>query len=162
VRRLDAALNPPNKAVTSFWQRYWETANLIAPELEMRRPLEKPAASAFVYFRPSALFPWVKLVHKLKLGKVDLQIRGLGTSFGPFVRRYRPGLPPGMQIEIAGKSAVIRLFVRKIDPTTPFARQEKAVRSGIRAAKRLLRWCEDVQLTRVPVALDNVFRRARR
>lgn len=141
----------PDKAVSSFWQQYWELANAIATDLRMKRPSEKPAASAFVYFRPVALPSRVKLVHKLTHGRVDLQFCGLGGSFGPFVRRYRPGLPPGMQIEVAGKSAVIRLFVPKIDTTAPFARQETAVRSGLRAAKRLLRWCVDAGLTHAPV-----------
>jgi len=130
----------PDETVTEFWRRYWELARALAPELQMPKPGVKPANSSFIYFRPSGLPSGVTLVHKLPYGKVDIQLAGRAAAIDEVRTKYGPILQPGMSVEAAGKSVVIRLTVPPIDMHAPFVESEGAVREGIWAAKLLNVW----------------------
>jgi len=62
----------PDAIATLFWCNYWELADAIAPELQMRKPEDKPATSAFVRFYPAALPSKIWLRHGLPYGTVHL------------------------------------------------------------------------------------------
>jgi hypothetical protein len=130
----------PDETATEFWRRYWELARTLAPELRMPRPEVKPSTSTFIYFRPTGLPRGVTLVHKLPHGNVDLQLAGKAATIDEVNAKYGPLLEPGMSVEAAGKSAVIRLTVAPIDIRTPFLDCEGFVREGIWAAKLLNLW----------------------
>jgi hypothetical protein len=130
----------PDETATEFWRRYWELTRTLAPELRMPRPEVKPANSAFIYFRPAGLPRGVTLVHKLTYGYVDLQLAGKAATIDDVKAKYDPLLEPGMSVEAAGKSAVIRLTVPPIDMRAPFLDSEGAVREGIWAAKLINVW----------------------
>lgn len=130
----------PDETATEFWRRYWELTRTLAPELRMPRPEVKPATSTFIYFRPASLPSGATLVHKLPYGNVDIQLAGKAATIDDVNTKYGPLLEPGMSVEAAGKSAVIRLTVPPIDMRAPFLDSEGAVREGIWAAKLLNVW----------------------
>jgi hypothetical protein len=126
---------------TAFWRDYWEQAERIAPELNMPYPDdEKPAGSTFIPFRPKGLPKNVSMYHKLAYGTVDLQFAGMGDDIATLRTKYRNALEPGMIIQQAGKSAVIRLRVPPLDVALPLRDSLPAVEQGLNAAARLLTW----------------------
>ena len=130
----------PDKAVTEFWQRYWELARAVAPAIRMPKPSKKPASSCFVYFRPTGLHKGVSLIHKLVYGNVDLQFNGRGGDIEVLERGFATPPERDMSLEAAGKSAVVRVRVTPIDMTVPFSSSEPAVEEGLHAAVRLIEW----------------------
>lgn len=136
----------PDETATEFWRRYWELTRTLAPELRMPRPGVKPASSTFIYFKPAGLPKGATLVHKLPYGNVDIQLAGKAAAIDEVNKQYGTLLEPGMTVEAAGKSAVIRLTVPPIDMRAPFLDSEPAVREGIWAAKLLNVWSKRVGL----------------
>lgn len=130
----------PSKRTTEFWRRYWELARALAPELLMLKPTVKPETSGFIHFRPSVFPKGIKLTHKAMYGNVDIQFDGKAGEIEQLTAQYGQLLEPGMTIQRASKSAVIRIEVPIIDLTAPFPESEPAVREGIWAAKLLLLW----------------------
>ena len=132
----------PDPHVGQFWQKYWQLANQIAPQLSMPVPKKEiPAGSHFIVFQPAALPTNIKLKHKVRYGNVDLEFRGMGTRIAELDRLYRTTLPSPIQIERAAKSAVLRARVAPVDMTrVDFASSAPAIRQGIEAAARLLDW----------------------
>lgn len=130
----------PDAPCTAFWLAYWELADRLAPELEMPRPKVKPADSTFVYFRPPGLGKQVAIVHKLTYGNVDLQFAGMGANTAALKTQYSNALEPGMIIDRATKSGVVRIRVPPLNVALPLSESLPAAEQGIRAALQLLRW----------------------
>ena len=127
--------------VTNFWQEYWHLALERAPELEMKRPGVKPSGSGFVAFHHPKGFPrGVDIVHKLKFGYVDLQLRGMGHQLNAVRNEFRSGLEQDMTIEQAAKSAAIRIHVQKVRADHGMPQQLDNVTLGIDTAERLRKW----------------------
>jgi hypothetical protein len=135
----------PDQQATDFWQRYWELAMSIAPELGMPRPGVKPATSSFIRFRPLSLPPRIELIHKVPYGNVDLQFAGMALRAEHFSQEFSRELENGMRIEQASKSLVVRIAVPRIELKGPFDSSLESVRKGILAAKQLLSWHDRVQ-----------------
>lgn len=135
----------PNETTTNFWREYWELVTSDAPELGMPQPDTKPATSGFLRFRAVALPRGIELIHKVPYGNVDLQFAGIASRADEFVRRFIDKLEPGMQIQRANKSLVVRISVPKIELKSPFQSSEESVRKGIQAAKQLLAWYDRVR-----------------
>jgi hypothetical protein len=133
----------PNAAATSFWQCYWRLACEIAPELQMPAPGSKPATSNFIRFRPAQLSDGVELIHKVPYGNVDLQFSGMATRAGEFARAHAGKLMPGMRIEAASKSLVVRVAVPIVALEAPFESSATGVREALSAARRLMSWYEE-------------------
>jgi hypothetical protein len=133
----------PDPAATSFWQCYWRVACEVAPELQMPAPGSKPATSGFIRFRPAQLPAGVELLHKVPYGNVDLQFAGMATRAGEFARAHVGTLAPGMRIEAASKSLVVRIAVPSAALEAPFESSATAVREALCAARRLLSWYEE-------------------
>jgi hypothetical protein len=130
----------PNEQTTTFWERYWQLASSIVPNLRMPRPGPKPRKSAFVRFRPLGLPKGVELLHKLRFGYVDLQFSRMSARVLELEGRYGDELQPRMRIESASKSAVVRMDVPVIDIAAPFSTSEPAVRAGLESAAKLWSW----------------------
>jgi hypothetical protein len=130
----------PNEATTQFWKRYWEIATSMAPELGMSEPGDKPELSGFISFQPKAFPKGVKLIHKVRYGNVDIQFAGKAEDVDALKILYGALPVQKMNIKPAGKSAVVRLEVPRIDMSAPFLDSESAVREAIWAAKLLLVW----------------------
>ncbi len=148
VHLLDAAIERgstgwllvPDEAATAFWQQYWEVAAATAPELRMPKPGVKPATSGFIRFLPPVLPAGVNLIHKVPLGKVDLQFAGMAEQLAAFKTKHQRHLEPDMRIARAQKSMVIRIHVPPASPQGSLEDAEPAAIEGINAAVRLLSW----------------------
>ncbi|MGH9892471.1 MAG: hypothetical protein ACREA0_10895, partial [bacterium] len=130
----------PDESATAFWQRYWELAKRLAPDLRMPRPADKPARSGFIRFRPAGLPAGVELLHKVRYGNVDLQFARMGDRVSELENRYAGRLDSDMRVDQAAKSAVVRITVPLVDIGAPFRESEEAVRTGLQAAMKLLGW----------------------
>lgn len=136
-------IEDPN--VMEFWKKYYELANDLAPELEMKEPGKKGSKSGFIYFKPSALDDSKSsLVHKTFHGaKVDLQISGLGKKIEEISNVLKGKLEKDMFVSRAKKSASISISVPKVDPGEDF--DEQKVSKAINSAKKLLELWKDVK-----------------
>ena len=130
----------PDASATSFWQRYWSLASEVAPELQMPPPGPKPATSGFIRFQPAELPAGVELLHKVPYGNVDLQFSGMAERAGEFSRAHAASLMPGMRIEAANKSLVVRIAVSPAALEAPFESSAATAREALSAARELLRW----------------------
>jgi hypothetical protein len=112
----------------------------------MDPPATKPATSTFIYFHPAGLRKGVKLIHKLTYGNVDIQLANKAAILQAVNDKHGSFLESGMSIQVAGKSAVVRLKVPPINIQAPWADSEPAVREGIWAAKLLNLWAKRAAL----------------
>ncbi len=64
----------------------------------------------------------------------------MSKTAAEFSTKYSATLEPGMQIEAANKSLVIRISVPSVSLEAPFEIAEPAVREALAAAVRLLNW----------------------
>jgi hypothetical protein len=142
----------PDKAVSEFWQAYREMAEQEAPELRMDGRRERGKRSGFINFHPEELPTYVQFIHKVPLGNVDLQFKGMGTRFHEFKRAFAEHIDPGMKLGRAEKSGVIRLVVPALDLNADFVSQAENVRAGLHAAKQLAGWLRSHQ----PLINDHV------
>jgi len=131
-------------AVTDFWKGYWRLAIDVAPELEMAEPKAKPSRSSFIYFRPGTLPSGVAIVHKLSHGFLDLQFANMGKQLSRLRVEFGSALIPGMTIERAANSGVIRLKVPLLYTGCPFSEQAKTARICLEQAAELLKWYRQV------------------
>jgi hypothetical protein len=128
-------------SVTNFWQEYWLLALERAPKLEMKKPDVKPSGSGFVLFpHPHGFTGGANIVHKLKFGYVDLQLRGMGNQINAVRAALADALDPDMNIEQAAKSAAIRINVPKVRADHGLTDQREQVCTGIDTAERLRQW----------------------
>jgi len=141
IRKAEEGYRPvPDEPVTAFWQRYWELAQARAPELNMARPEKKPAAAGFVHFHPVGLPKGVKLVHKLRHGKVDLQFTGGAARVPELQSAIEPLLKRDMALARAGQAVAVRIAVPAVDAARGMDAQQSAVEAGLAAARRLRVW----------------------
>lgn len=129
-----------DSVVSEFWTAYYQLATAAAPRLQMRRPGSKPSGSSFIYFKPRGLPKRARICHKLGLGVVDLQLRGMARRIAELRNAVGERLASGMRIDVASGSAAIRILTPIIDMSEPFEDQTDAALEGIRAAQRLLKW----------------------
>lgn len=127
-------------AVTAFWHSYWKFAREVAPEFEMPEPSSKPAGSSFIYFIRAKMPKETVLCHKLIHGFFDIEFAGRGDQLGELRKRFGSVMIDDMQIEKAGKSAVIRINVPKLSIADPFENQREEVAVCIQEGKQLLAW----------------------
>ncbi|MDD1633544.1 MAG: PD-(D/E)XK nuclease family protein [Methylococcaceae bacterium] len=129
-----------DEPVTRFWQRYWERSQVIAPELEMKKPGGVPARTGFAYFRPGRVPKGSCIVHKMPHGFIDIQFNRMAERLDELRQRYEPLEGPGVRIERAGKSGVIRIDVVKLRPTHHAEEQLEKIDECLRRATELLAW----------------------
>lgn len=125
----------PDKRVTDFWYKYWELSIQQYPELEMKKPGNKPANSDWPYFRPSKIKKGLSIVHKLERGDVDLQIAGACEKLETLQNLLSDS---GVEIAKAGKSAAVRFKVDSINRFSSFESQKNIVIEGLDAARKLI------------------------
>jgi len=125
-------------AVHLFWQRYWETVKREFPELWMPQPEVKPINSDWPHLYAANVRGGRKVVHKWAQGCVDLDIPSRGKQVEEIQARNASLLNADMIVARTSKSAAIRLEVPQINRLGSFDDQVEAVRTGLRAAKRLV------------------------
>ena len=139
-----------DQQVTLFWLQYWQFATSKYPELEMKRPGNKPSNADWPDFRPASMNKRFSIVHKLSRGDLDLQISGAAESLD-LLKEYI--VDSDIKIEKANKSAAVRIKVPAIDCHQSFDSQMAAAELGMQAALRLL--AIGYQLERIPGVSDN-------
>jgi len=124
-----------DQQVSQFWIQYWQFATSKYPELEMKRPGNKPSNADWPVFKPVNLNKRFSIVHKLSRGDLDLQISGAATVLNLLKERITD---VDISVEKANKSAAVRIKVPPIDCHQPFDSQVAAAEQGMTAAVRLL------------------------
>lgn len=126
--------------VTNFWFSYWKLSLELTPELRMVQPKSKPSGAGFIYFKPPEFPRNICIVHKLIFGNLDIQFHGYGNHLNDLREKYRKFMLPGMRIEKAHKSGVIRVKVPVVDPGKEFELQKQKVKEALLKAKDLYIW----------------------
>lgn len=135
----------PHSGVTQFWMDYWELANAEFSALHMRKPSKIPANSDWPTFRPTKLGKGRRILHKLAMGVVDLEIDGAGDAVERILAENRNLLGDELKVMRTGKSASIRLEVPNVDRFAEVFSQVEATRMGLAAASRLLRLSAELE-----------------
>lgn len=124
--------------VTEFWNKYWLFCAENHPELEMKKPGQKPRGSDWPVFKPASLLnhlPQSRIIHKLAEGFIDLEIPEELVFSGVMSEMI---LPIGATVENTGKSRAIRLLSEPISRSSSFDIQQGKVVKGLLSAMRLL------------------------
>ena len=127
-----------DEAVTKFWNEYWEFCRKQYPELEMRKPGNKPPGSDWPVFKPAELIrrlPKSRIIHKLAEGFIDLE---LPDSYEFSEETIEALSSADATIEKTGKSKSIRLYSHPVNRVGIFERQEGKVSTCLKSATRLL------------------------
>lgn len=127
----------PDQAVSDTWLACWEVASEVAPDLNFRRPGDKPGRSTWFYFREAGGMPaggGAVLVLKAERGQADLQFSGVPAGRLEVAAPLRDA---DMQVVPANKSASIRILVPAVDFTTGGVAGREALAEGLRACERL-------------------------
>ena len=139
-----------DKQVTEFWLQYWLFATNKYPELQMKRPGNKPSNADWPGFKPDNLNKRFSIVHKLRRGDLDLQISGAAGSLNLLKDHI---VESDIKVEKANKSAAVRIKVPAIDCQQTFESQAAAAEQGMKAAVRLLTIAH--QLEKIPGVSEN-------
>jgi hypothetical protein len=118
-----------------FFRSYWESVQILAPELGMRNE-----PNGFLYFHPANLPKYLKVMHRIRHGFVDLQFCGMAESTDELRLAFSKVLPSDFQVRRVTSSAAIGLGVPQLIREHPFEPQRKSAEEGILQAKRLRAW----------------------
>ena len=124
--------------VTEFWNRYWLFCTENHPELEMKKPGQKPRGSDWPVFKPTSLLkhlPKSRIIHKLAEGFIDLEIPEelvLSDVGSEMIFSL------GATVQNTGKSKAIRLLSEPINRSDSFDIQQGKVVECLLLAIRLL------------------------
>lgn len=143
IGTLTSALYQPseiNEGISLFWQNYWKDISERLPELHMPRPGVKGPAATFIGLAKNSLPTNVIIYHKFVHGYVDLQFERLDSRVGTFIHTFQNHLEDEMIVQKAGKAAVIRTQVPKINPHLDYDILQPEVHIAQDAAKRLFSW----------------------
>ena len=130
----------PDQAVTEMWHTIYRRSRSVAPCLNMKNPRDKPGKSAYIYFRQAKGFQRIGsekkgVVIKGDRGYVDLQFSATTVSYLESIAKSL--LDDDMEIEAAGKSAVIRLNSDPIDFRAAASAQMAVIDDNLQKAERL-------------------------
>ena len=146
IEKLRRGYSPiVHEEATNFWWAYFYYANKNYPHLQMRQPRPgMPKNSSFIIFQPIdiGLKKGDKILHK-GYGVVDLQFAGKGDQIADLVEKHAAQLTDEMEIVKAGKSACIRITVRKLDVTKGFEAQFDIVQDALQKANLLYDWARN-------------------
>src|SRR5271165_2632991 len=126
-----------NPLSVDFFREYWKSAQTLAPELGMR---DEPKDGGFLYFHPENLPRYLKLMHRIRQGYVDLQFCGMAESSDELRLAFSRVLPPDFHVRQVAASAAIGIKVKPLIREQPFDPQRDSAEEGIRQAKRLWAW----------------------
>lgn len=125
-------------ATTRFFHDYWDIASREFPRLRMKRDKDRPAGSTWVQFYPDVGMPkHIGLWHKAaEIFTADLSFRN--TRVEDLHAAIGSALEPGMSLEQAQKSAVVRIRTSLLSVLAGADAQQSEIREGLRASERLL------------------------
>lgn len=146
-----------SEAATQVWNKIWEMANVVVPQLRMRKPDSKSTGSGSISFLDAEGVSntetrgKAKIVYKLLRNNADIQFSN--TMVATLRKAVGGLLLADMTVAQANKSASIRIKVPAVDLNKPPDGQEESIMEGLQAAERLRRFfIEKRLLDLVPLA----------
>ena len=125
-----------NKAVTLFWEKYYEMVENRFSELKLNR-IEGPRGSDANWPIFSTQIKKVKILHKADRGYVDLTFRRVSQYYYEVYDIVKNVLKENMKLEQTEKSLAIRIDVPKIDFKKDFEEQEENVIKCLEEVKKM-------------------------
>ena len=115
-----------NKAVTLFWEKYYELVENKFSDLKLNR-IKGPRGSNANWPIFSTQIKKVKIFHKSDRGYVDLTLRSVSQYYSEVYDIVKNVLKENMKLEQTEKSLAIRIDVPEIDFKKDFEEQEENV-----------------------------------
>ena len=125
-----------NRAVTLFWEKYYDLVENKFSELKLNR-IKGPRGSDANWPIFSTQIKKVKILHKADRGYVDLTFRRVSQYYYEVYDIVKNVLKENMKLEKTGKSLAIRIHVPKIDFQKDFKEQEENVIKCLEVVREL-------------------------
>ena len=125
-----------NKAVTLFWEKYYDLVENKFSDLKLNR-IEGPRGSDANWPIFSTQIKKVKILHKADRGFVDLTFRNVSQYYSEVYDIVKNVLKENMTLQKTGKSLAIRIVVPKIDFKKDFKEQEENVIKCLEVVREL-------------------------
>ena len=125
-----------NKAVTLFWEKYYDLVENKFSDLKLNR-IEGPRGSDANWPIFSTQIKKVKILHKADRGFVDLTFRRVSQYYSEVYDIVKNVLKENMTLQKTGKSLAIRIRVPKIDFEKDFKEQEENVIKCLEVVREL-------------------------
>ena len=125
-----------NKAVTLFWEKYYDLVENKFSDLKLNR-IEGPRGSDANWPIFSTQIKKIKILHKADRGFVDLTFRRVSQYYSEVYDIVKNVLKENMTLQKTGKSLAIRIVVPKIDFKKDFKEQEENVIKCLEVVREL-------------------------
>ena len=125
-----------NKAVTLFWEKYYDLVENKFSDLKLNR-IEGARGSDANWPIFSTQIKKVKILHKADRGFVDLTFRRVSQYYSEVYDIVKNVLKENMTLQKTGKSLAIRIVVPKIDFKKDFKEQEENVIKCLEVVREL-------------------------
>ena len=125
-----------NKAVTLFWEKYYDLVENRFSDLELKR-YAGPRGSDANWPIFSTPIKKIKIFHKSDRGYVDLTFRRVSLYYSEVYDIVRNVLKENMKLKKTEKSLAIRIDVPKIDFKKDFEEQEENVIKCLEVVREL-------------------------
>ena len=125
-----------NKAVTLFWEKYYDLVENKFSDLKLNR-IEGPRGSDANWPIFSTQIKKVKILHKADRGFVDLTFRRVSQYYSEVYDIVKNVLKENMTLQKTGKSLATRIVVPKIDFKKDFKEQEENVIKCLEVVREL-------------------------
>ena len=125
-----------NKAVTLFWEKYYDLVENKFSDLKLNR-IEGPRGSDANWPIFSTQIKKVKILHKADRGFVDLTFRRVSQYYSEVYDIVKNVLKENMTLQKTGKSLAIRIVVPKSDFKKDFKEQEENVIKCLEVVREL-------------------------
>ena len=125
-----------NKAVTLFWEKYYDLVENRFSDLELNR-YKGPRGSDANWPIFSTPIKKIKIFHKSDRGYVDLTFRRVSLYYSEVYDIVKNVLKENMKLKKTGKSLAIRIDVPEIDFKKDFEEQEENVIKCLEVVREL-------------------------
>ena len=125
-----------NKAVTLFWEKYYELVENKFSDLKLNR-IKGPRGSNANWPIFSTQIKKIKIFHKSDRGFVDLTFRRVSQYYFEAYDIVKNVLKENMTLQQTGRSLAIRIIVPKIDFEKDFEEQEENVIKCLEVVREL-------------------------
>ena len=132
-----------NKAVTLFWEKYYEMVENRFSDLKLNRN-EGPRGSDANWPIFRTPIKKIKILHKADRGYVDLTFRRVSQYYYEVYDIVKNVLKENMKLEQTAKSLAIRIDVPKIDFEKDFKEQEENVIKCLEVVKELQEFMREI------------------
>ena len=132
-----------NKAVTLFWEKYYDLVENKFSDLKLNR-IKGPRGSDANWPIFSTQIKKVKILHKADRGFVDLTFRRVSQYYSEVYDIVKNVLKENMTLQKTGKSLAIRIVVPKIDFKKDFKEQEENVIKCLEVVRELQKFMKKI------------------